>query len=239
MKLSRKTKPTTIALHIGNRSKMIIVNFCVLLMLLSFSTKVLAQQYSILKFNVAALASNKLSIAYERTISKKVSAQVMYQSGVFGHQGQTFTGGEYKVTGHGIVPEIRYYPFRGDKGLPAGSLFFGMDFRYLRFNEQYRDQNQNAIAYVNLGTLYNYGVEAGYKHSYKRLWVEMLFGYGFGTVTNDYKYNSTLIPNNYTQNFFLRNENKFLRFEFSIGFIVGRKVLLSKNGEFRAVSIKK
>ncbi|MBS1506105.1 MAG: DUF3575 domain-containing protein [Bacteroidetes bacterium] len=217
---------------------MILVNFFLAVVSVLFSNPSHAQQYSILKLNVAGLASNKLSIAYERTIFKKVSAQVTYQSGVFGRQGQTFSGGEYKVTGHGIIPEVRFYPFKGEKGMPAGSLFVGIDFRYLRFNEQYIYQNQNPVAFVNLGTLYNYGVEAGYKHSYKRLWVEMLVGYGFGKVTNDYSSNSNLIPTNYTQNFFLKNENRFMRWELSVGFIISKRVVISKKGEFRAVSIK-
>lgn len=219
--------------------RMTVVNFLAAVLLILYSTSSHAQQYSILKLNVAGLASNKLSIAYEQTLFKKISAQVTYQSGIFGRQGQTFSGGEYKVTGHGIVPEIRFYPFKGEKGLPAGSFFVGMDFRYLRFNEQYIGQNQNPIAYVNLGTLYNYGVEAGYKHSYKRLWVELLIGYGNGKVTNDYNSNSNLIPANYTQNFFLKNENRFMRWELSVGFIISKKVVITKKGEFRAATIKK
>jgi hypothetical protein len=183
---------------------------------------------------LAAAANSRIDIAFETSLSKKISAQIKVQSGNFAHQNKTPTTGEYNVSGYGFIPEIRLHPFRAGQA-SEGKFFVGMDFRYLRFSEQYVDRNQSTSAHINLGTLVNCGLEVGYKQSYKRLWVEMLVGYGVGSIKNDYDSNSHSIPPGYTDNLFLKNEKKFARWELSIGCILGK----SKRGAWGAVSAKK
>jgi len=182
-----------------------------------------AQTYTVSKTNVIGLVSNRLGITLEQTVFKKWSAQLMFESGQFGlHDDRSLGGDMYKSSGYGFAPEIRYYPYRGNKKVSIG-VFTGLSFRFLKFKEQYM-LYYSTVPRVNTGTLTNFGFDVGVKISQKRFWAELLLGYG---VQNGLDYDNSnhnaIVPNNYTHDLFLDKQSRFLRTELSIGYILRQK----------------
>ena len=174
-----------------------------------------------LKINALGAVTNRLGIAIEHSFKTKMSAQLMFESGLYAQQNEWAIGGDnYKVSGYSIIPEIRFYPFRGIQNSHEG-LFAGLSFRYLRFTEQDLRHYGGGLAYLNIGTLTNLGLDLGYKYSSKKFWMEFLVGYGVkGSLHYDYPANANFIPPNYTNDVFLKEAYKFIRAELSIGYVL-------------------
>jgi hypothetical protein len=200
------------------------INWTLTLFLSLSAQQSYCQQYSVIKINALGVATHRLGVAIEYSFKEKMSAQLMFESGQYAQQDDWTTGGDnYKVSGYSIIPEIRFYPFRGLQKSPEG-LFAGLSFRYLRFTEQYLQHYGGGLAYLNLGTLTNLGLDLGYKYSTGKFWIEFLVGYGVkGSLTYDYPANSNFIPSSYSNDVFLKEANKFVRAELSLGYVLSRK----------------
>jgi hypothetical protein len=151
-------------------------------------------QYLTTKIDLFGLLSPKLRVirpSVEFAFSKHFSAGIVYENGKYNYG--TFESTHvperevYNITGWGIMPELRYYPFTRKRSAPFG-FFIGTHFRYRQLVEKYTGIDVLAnpgssvqYIYTNFNTkatAYNYGVHFGYKANIHIFSFETLLGFG-------------------------------------------------------------
>lgn len=194
---------------------------CELVLILLISGYVCSgQQYSVLKADIFGPFQDRFGIAYERSIGNVLSAQLKYEWGIYGDYPLLF-GETYRASGHGIIPEIRYYPTGSRKQNIQPFIAAGL--RYLRFIEEYQFYSSPDFAYVNFGSVMNAGLNIGCRFRYHRLWSELLVGRGIGGEQYKYSGISNFIPKLLSNEVFLSDARKFYRLEISLGYVFGKE----------------
>jgi len=134
-------------------------------------------QTNVIKIDMfGMLAMNRKNISIERTFKNKFSARLSYEH-------QEYATGErndqqvYELTGKGVIPEFRYYPFTKNKPAPFG-FYIGSSFRYISVNEQYYPTEVDLS-----GNVFNYTFISGYSTHAERIVFDFLVGYGSGKVS--------------------------------------------------------
>ncbi len=175
---------------------------------LLFSTFSVAAQLPVAaKIDLVGIAQQQLRVlrlSIESTISPHFTAVLYYENGKY-QAGYTSNNTNlydkeiYTLSGWGIVPEARYYPFIKGKPAPAG-FFTGLYFRYRSLNEVYNGEpngSNGSNKKVHTDTdakAYNDGVLIGYKLLVDVLVLEILAGYGSAWGTWETPNDRTLIP---------------------------------------------
>ena len=134
-----------------------------LFFLLFYNNSVYAQK-NIIKvdlYGTTIMAFSRLwqpRVSYERVLSKDFSIQLTIEKGKY-----TYIDGAtkiYDITGYGIMPEVKFYPFIQKKQAPLG-LFFSLDYRYFYFEEHHY---KKPYEFTNHGNAHNLGFNVGFKH---------------------------------------------------------------------------
>lgn len=181
-------------------------------------------QYNVVRADVFGLLSNLpvVRIAYERSLTKAFSVGLGFEAGKYASTSTGSLGGPmietYKVTGWGLVPEIRFYPFNSYKPAPAG-FFIGSHYRFRSLKES-SDILQGKE--IPRGTAYNFGVNAGYKIRISQFIMDIVLGYGpsGGKWRNG--------SGEYTFDHF---EDR-MKIEFSLGFVFPKMPWKDKSGKY-------
>jgi hypothetical protein len=207
-----------------------IVRNIVILMLLSSASS--GQMYYVVKLDVVGLPSDLRVIrpSIETTITHNITALLYYENGKYAtgttQQGTSGTPHEvYKLTGWGLMPELRYYIFSKNNKAPYG-FFAEAFFRFRKVEEKYDGEDkttyngsssQKKIHILTYGTAYNDGVDIGYKWARGNLIAELLAGYGVAWGKWEEENDRNQIPEFYKVN--LSDATNALRYEISIGLI--------------------
>lgn len=165
-------------------------------------------QYNVIGVDLAGSLRGKYSLTIERSFSDKITGRILIESGVYKKMSPT-PNDKYRMTGFGVIPEVRYYLFSGKRIAPKG-LFAGAAVRYARFEESYNQISQN-------GNIINAGLDLGYKFIYKHFSVEALFGANVGRISTGDKFAEASVPMFYAA--VKDDEKKFLRGEILIGYV--------------------
>jgi len=173
-------------------------------------------QYNVLKADLLGPLRGKYGVAFERSFSPKWSARILAEFGTYGRSSFT-PDDEYKISGNGIIPELRFFPVSPRKGAPAG-LFIAAAFRSLRFRETYWDETQGVFfPIVSKGQMTNVGIDVGYQFTYRHFCAEILMGAGTGTMKKNDDIAASSMP--YLSGNVLNDERKFYRAEILIGYM--------------------
>lgn len=133
-------------------------------------------QTNVVSVDMFGFLRGRKGISYERSFAKKFSARLSYENQRYSYgerNGQTV----YEVSGQGVIPELRFYPFNGKKPAPLG-FYLGTSFRYIGVTETYTPADIELS-----GTTFNYTIISGYKFNHDRLVFDLLAGYGSGQVS--------------------------------------------------------
>jgi hypothetical protein len=165
--------------------------FYILPLLVFYAFSVSAQLPVVAKIDLIGIAQQEvrmLRLSIESTVSPHFTAALYYENGKyqagFISSSPNVNDKEiYTLSGWGIAPEARYYPFIKGKPAPAG-FFTGLYFRYRSLNEVYDGEpngsnGSNTKIQTNTDAkAYNDGVILGYKFTWDVLVFEILGGYG-------------------------------------------------------------
>jgi len=128
----------------------------------------------------------------------------------------------YKLTGWGIMPEVRFYPFTKKRTAPYG-FFGGLYIRYRKLTERFDGVPDNSgfgnhkIHIETSATAFNNGIAIGYKFIYDVLLAEATVGYGAAWGTWENPDERKEIPKFYKTE--LSGFENALRFEISVGLV--------------------
>lgn len=188
----------------------------------AFTTPCVAQ-YNAFKLDAFGALRSRLGISYERSVGRHFSALLTFERARYA-TGQTNQQEVYKLSGYGFIPEVRYYPFTGNKPAPLG-LFVGGAFRYAPLKEAYVPAGVQVT-----GRVMNAGLNAGYKFNHQQALIEVLAGYGAGQLGGfDPGKRQQIDP------FFaetpLAGMKDFFRFEISVGLVFPGGQPTKKGGE--------
>lgn len=195
-----------------------------LFLLLAFYSFPVFSQYSVGKLDAFGLVTNLpiLRLAYERSFTKTVSLGIGFETGKYASSSTgSITGPmveRYKVTGWGLVPEVRIYPFNAYKPAPIG-FFIGSHFRYRSLKEvgDLPGGAKEAKAYA-----FNFGFNTGYKIRISQFIMDIVLGYGpSGGAWRGNK-------GSYS---FKHFEDK-MKIEFSVGFVFPEIPRKDKSGKY-------
>jgi hypothetical protein len=200
-------------------------------LLLFFVTHSYFSQYVSPKIDAVGLLAPNLKVirpAIEFAFAKHFSAGLVFEKGKY-QSGSTQINSSapvevHKITGWGLMSELRYYPGTREKRAPLG-VFLGAHFRYRNLTEDYTGEDylltrQNHKVYANLSTeaiAYNYGVHVGYKAHLYVFALELLAGFGGANGTWKTPNERERINPDFKADLY-GIENAF-RFEVSVGFI--------------------
>lgn len=150
-----------------------------------------AQHYVAIKADIAG-AIHSLHIfrpSLEVCVTHRISALVSLEKGKYSEGYKYENGSEqqiYKLSGWGIMPEVRYYILSHPHS-PAG-FFVGAFMRCRFVNENYKGEDatfhSNSFPYhkdikINTkGVFFNEGIDLGYKWAQRHFVIEVLGGYG-------------------------------------------------------------
>jgi hypothetical protein len=178
-------------------------------------------QYTAFKLDGFGALQGRLGLSAERSFGRHFSALLTFESARYA-TGERNQQEVYKLSGYGFIPEVRYYPFTGNKPAPLG-WFVGGAFRYASLKEAY------APAGVQLtGRVINAGLNAGYKFNHQQALIEVLTGYGAGQLSGlDPVRRQQIDP--FFAGSTLAGMKDFFRFEISVG-LVFPQVQPNKNG---------
>jgi hypothetical protein len=120
-------------------------------------------------------------LSYERTFKDKFSWQLAMECGKYDRiesGSMSYQTAEvYNVTGWGIMPEFRYYPFTQNKTAPMG-WFVSTHYRYFSLLEHYFEGPFNI---KTKGNVNNFGLNIGFKHGNNIVVGEYLLGLGLSS----------------------------------------------------------
>lgn len=125
-------------------------------------------QYNVVKVDGLSLLFPNPRVfrpSYERSVGRHFSFLATFETGRY-DLGEASAGGGmnmitvYEVTGWGIMPEVRYYPFTGGRKVAPVGFFIGLHYRYKFLKEDY---NEYGIHVTSRGHSHDLGVNAGYK----------------------------------------------------------------------------
>lgn len=186
----------------------------VLLLLYCGFCSISAAQNNVIKTDLIRPLRSQYSLAYERKLGSFLSVQLGVEAGDYATTSLNgFT--DYTLSGFGVIPEVRWYPFNKRRGAPLG-FFTGIAFRYASFKEEYyADPFSGAFKDTNEGNVFNYGIDAGYKFRARRIAIEILGGLSGGTLSNFDEVKSARIPYSHLH----EDEKHFYRIELSVGYL--------------------
>jgi hypothetical protein len=192
-------------------------------LILSFITIHSYCQQNAIKFDVVSPLSGKIRLDYETSLSDIISLQFAFQSGRIANE--QLDESTYRLNSTGILTEIRAYPFLQKNTAPFG-FFVGGGFRYMRYGEVY---NRFGWKQQGTGTYHNVGLDIGYKLNYHRICIEVLAGYGTGSVKPADRNRDFTLPQPYSS--ILYDEKKFIRAEISLGYLFPKSRKVSSASE--------
>lgn len=203
-----------------NKKKRIRGYTILLLFILFCTSKNLNAQFNVVKVDFFGLIYPELTVfrpSYERTLNDKISLLFTFEIGKYSvgktSSGYGGTGVEvYTIKGFGIMPEIRYYVTNKAKKAPKG-FFIGSHLRYRSLIENYTD----SINIDTHGNEFSIGINSGYKFVMRPFVIDLLIGYGVGTVVWESPNNRDMIDEFFTENNYMSTNQ--IRLEISIGFI--------------------
>lgn len=171
-------------------------------------------QNNVIKTDLLRPLRGQYFLGYERRLTSLISVSLGVESGRYASASiNGFT--DYKLSGFGIIPEVRCYPFNKRRGAPLG-FFTGIALRYASFNEVYYPVPFSTSArHTNEGNVFNYGVDAGYKFRVRRVAIEILGGLGGGVLSGFDELKSSRIPYSHLH----EDEKHFYRVELSVGYL--------------------
>jgi hypothetical protein len=197
-----------------------------LLILILFNQKDILSQNNVIKIDFAGAIGGVFRPSFERTFGNNLSLLATFETGKY----QSATSGNLKsqkevyfIKGWGVMSEIRYYPFTKRKIAPLG-FFLGLHCRYRIISESFTDSkiiNSSPVyadtAITNEGTIFDYGLNFGYKIPLGRLGIDILMGYGNSSGSWKSENNRNMIDSFHRMNFD-DFQNRF-RFEIAIGYV--------------------
>jgi hypothetical protein len=171
-------------------------------------------QSNIIKTDLIRPLRGQYFLGYERKLTSLISVSFGMEAGDYASTSiNGFT--DYKLSGFGIIPEVRCYPLNKRRGAPLG-FFTGIAFRYAFFNETYYPYPFSGPARsTNEGNVFNYGIDAGYKFRIGRVGIEVLGGLGGGVFSGFDEFKSSSMPYSYLH----EDEKHFYRVELSVGYL--------------------
>lgn len=221
--------------------KLLFLAFCTC----SFSFSVFSQkQYTAIRYDPlsdATIAGFKFSV--ERSLGPHFSGALYIQRGIFTNKRLQSLPNlpdsvirqlpkktiyqDYRITGWGVIPEIRYYPFN-KKPLPQGflvGLYCGLTF----LKEKYRGDpgRQGYTQSVQTkGFMLNPGISVGYKFFLgKHFFLEPLVGFALTHISWNTPNDRNRIPESYKN---INHLPGFYRAELNLGIVISELKLPKK-----------
>ena len=189
-----------------------------LVFVITFSSSCKAQHSSAIKVHVLEATWGMFTVTYERAFSNRISAQLSLQGGRYS-KFQPNRNEKFEVPGVGAVGAVRYFPFTGKVGAPAG-FFSYCALRYMNYTEIYVYIPTNT-RYEAGGQMYNAGLGIGYKLAYRRVALETFIGWGVGKKVNEDKEYRNSIP----KFFFgaIEEQKHFPQLDFALCYLFGKR----------------